>query len=222
MHPHPFLGAVGGAAAGASAGADGAAAAAAAAADGGEAAAAALSALSALPALPALRVCEACEAFLGGDSQYTLGEDGTEEFCRCCGQGGKIFCCERPGCHRSACGECLSRYFGVDYVTRLDAEGSNVVFACFNCRPGPVLAAHAALLRSAPREPGRAWGEDPRGHEEAQRGALEKAAQAATSAVGQGAEVEAEVGVEAQGSAEGLVVAPPVSLVQEPTLPPPA
>lgn len=58
-------------------------------------------------------LCESCEEYIVGDDDYGVGEDGHEEFCRWCGEGGDgLLLCENDGCKYVFCEECVEANLG--------------------------------------------------------------------------------------------------------------
>jgi hypothetical protein len=56
---------------------------------------------------PVLKVMlKQCFQFYG-DGNFSVGEDGSQEYCRWCGDGGKLFCCS--ACPTTFCEQCVKK-----------------------------------------------------------------------------------------------------------------
>lgn len=67
---------------------------------------------------------------------FTRGEDGKDEYCQWCADGGELICCDV--CTRAFCRSCIKRNVGRSALSAIDALDDSVVWKCFVCDPTPI------------------------------------------------------------------------------------
>ncbi|KAL8573406.1 hypothetical protein ACOMHN_032421 [Nucella lapillus] len=76
--------------------------------------------------------CKKCYVFLGS-GKITQDEDGMDEQCRWCGEGGRLTVCDK--CPRAFCKSCIMRNFGrAAFTTVTECE----TWDCYICNPEPL------------------------------------------------------------------------------------
>ena len=78
-------------------------------------------------------ICKECK-YCYGSASFEKDLDGSESFCRWCGKGGSLICCDL--CEKVFCDKCITRNFG----ERKMKEITNSQWHCFCCDLNPLAS----------------------------------------------------------------------------------
>lgn len=78
-------------------------------------------------------ICKECK-YCYGSAPFEKDLDGSESFCRWCGKGGSLICCD--SCEKVFCDKCITRNFG----ERKMKEITNSQWRCFCCDHNPLAS----------------------------------------------------------------------------------
>ncbi|XP_068086448.1 transcriptional regulator ATRX-like [Anabrus simplex] len=95
-------------------------------------------------------MCEKCSSFYGEDT-FSVDEDGSDKYCRWCGDGGELYCCS--SCSLGFCRQCLKRNLNRSALKDVESED----WKCFVCKPQPLweLRALCAAVQEHTNKTGR-------------------------------------------------------------------
>ncbi|CAH1794551.1 unnamed protein product [Owenia fusiformis] len=75
-------------------------------------------------------LCLDCKELLM-ESIWIYGkEDGSNAYCTVCSNGGELFVCEKPNCHRVYCTGCITLFVGEEAVVRIQETDPWICFMC--------------------------------------------------------------------------------------------
>ncbi|XP_023703931.1 transcriptional regulator ATRX isoform X3 [Cryptotermes secundus] len=92
---------------------------------------------------PVLRVlmCRTCVGFYG-DGNFSVDEDGSDKYCRWCGQGGTLYCCST--CSSAFCKSCIKRNLNRSILSDIESED----WQCFVCNGKPLWELRAVCVNA--------------------------------------------------------------------------
>ena len=86
-------------------------------------------------------ICTGC-LFHYNFGTFEVGEDGNENFCRWCGDGGDVFMCDT--CVKSFCKGCIARNFGEATLHEIENLADDAEWQCPACKPATLQALQKA------------------------------------------------------------------------------
>lgn len=81
-------------------------------------------------------LCEKCHQFYG-DGEFSVDEDGSDKYCRWCGQGGTLYLCCK--CSAGFCKKCIKRNLPRAVLKEVEADD----WECFLCNLKPLYELRA-------------------------------------------------------------------------------
>ncbi|XP_021926702.1 transcriptional regulator ATRX-like [Zootermopsis nevadensis] len=92
---------------------------------------------------PVLRVlmCKQCINFYG-DGNFSMDEDGSDKYCRWCGQGGMLYCCSTCCC--AFCKRCIKQNLNRSILKDIESED----WQCFVCNGKPLWELRAICVNA--------------------------------------------------------------------------
>ncbi|XP_066902481.1 transcriptional regulator ATRX [Halyomorpha halys] len=81
-------------------------------------------------------LCEKCHSFYG-DGQFSVDEDGSDKYCRWCGQGGTLFLCSK--CTSGFCKRCVKRNLPKSAQAKIEDDD----WVCYCCDTSPLYELRA-------------------------------------------------------------------------------
>ncbi|KAK7085508.1 hypothetical protein SK128_019955, partial [Halocaridina rubra] len=102
---------------------------------------------------PALGVflCRRCYKYYG-KGKFHKDDDGYDEYCRLCAEGGDILCCEQENCFNGFCKRCIKRVLGRSELKNAEKAKK---WSCYICDPAPmteIRAQHRLILSNLHEE----------------------------------------------------------------------
>ncbi|XP_014671870.1 PREDICTED: transcriptional regulator ATRX-like [Priapulus caudatus] len=82
-------------------------------------------------------ICKKCHDF-HDSGKWTTDDDGVDEFCRWCSQGGRLTCCDF--CSNVFCRSCIKNNLGRGELRRLGEMDDDDKWRCYVCNPLPLSA----------------------------------------------------------------------------------
>ncbi|XP_068228136.1 LOW QUALITY PROTEIN: transcriptional regulator ATRX-like [Palaemon carinicauda] len=92
-------------------------------------------------------ICKRCRKYYG-KGKYHKDDDGYDEYCRLCAEGGDLLCCEQEGCYNGFCKRCIKRVMGRTELRNAEKAKN---WACYVCNKEPMMelrALHRAILQN--------------------------------------------------------------------------
>ncbi|XP_048516824.1 transcriptional regulator ATRX-like isoform X2 [Dendroctonus ponderosae] len=83
-------------------------------------------------------ICKNCYHF-NTSGEFKKDEDGSELYCRWCGQGGQVLCCS--SCEFVFCKRCIKNNFGVKKFKEIRNSDD---WSCFRCHPEQLSSLRAS------------------------------------------------------------------------------
>lgn len=81
-------------------------------------------------------LCKKCLKFISSN-EFTKDDQGLEEYCTWCGDGGNLVCCDF--CEKAYCKHCVKRNLGKDFLKTLLNADNDVKWKCFFCDKNQII-----------------------------------------------------------------------------------
>jgi len=86
-------------------------------------------------------LCKRCRKFYGR-GRFCKDDEGYDEYCRWCAEGGDLLCCEQEGCFNGFCKRCIKRNLGRSEASHAENAEN---WSCYVCDKGPLREPRAIL-----------------------------------------------------------------------------
>merc|ERR1711962_230240 len=86
-------------------------------------------------------LCKRCRKFYG-KGRFCKDDEGYDEYCRWCAEGGDLLCCEQEGCFNGFCKRCIKRNLGRSEASHAENAEN---WSCYVCDKGPLREPRAIL-----------------------------------------------------------------------------
>ena len=70
--------------------------------------------------------------------EWSKDEDGKDNQCRWCGEGGQLICCDV--CHNTFCKTCIKRNLGRTVLQEIEDLPEDALWRCYVCDQAPLLS----------------------------------------------------------------------------------
>ncbi|XP_063586682.1 transcriptional regulator ATRX-like isoform X3 [Penaeus indicus] len=89
--------------------------------------------------------CKRCRKYYG-KGRFCKDEEGYDEYCRLCAEGGDLLCCEQEGCFNGFCKRCIKRTMGRSELKNAETAENWACYVCDKTSMTELRALHRAIL----------------------------------------------------------------------------